>query len=69
MKVHYGNRLAEERVRLGLSQSDMAEKGGVSARTYAYYESGEREPPFNASPVRPYRSSLRACGGRSLSSA
>lgn len=44
MKVHYGNRLAEERVRLGLSQSDMAEKGGVSARTYAYYESGEREP-------------------------
>ncbi|WP_232317488.1 helix-turn-helix domain-containing protein [Ralstonia insidiosa] len=47
----------------------MAEKGGVSARTYAYYESGEREPPFNASPVRPYRSSLRACGGRSLSSA
>ncbi|PLT17164.1 XRE family transcriptional regulator [Ralstonia mannitolilytica] len=42
--MHYGGRLAEERVRLGLSQNEMAQKGGVSARTYAYYESGEREP-------------------------
>ncbi|QNT25295.1 helix-turn-helix transcriptional regulator [Ralstonia solanacearum] len=42
--MHYGDRLAEERNRLGLSQNEMAQKGGVSARTYAYYESGEREP-------------------------
>ncbi|MGD7080482.1 helix-turn-helix domain-containing protein [Ralstonia pseudosolanacearum] len=44
MKMHYGDRLAEERGRLGLSQIEMAQSGGVSARTYAYYESGEREP-------------------------
>lgn len=42
--LQFGVRLARERVRLGLSQSQMAQLGGVALRTYANYESGEREP-------------------------
>lgn len=40
----FGSRLKEERHRLGLSQSEMADAGGVARRTYVNYESGEREP-------------------------
>ena len=42
--LQFGVRLARERVRLGLSQGQMAQLGGVALRTYANYESGEREP-------------------------
>lgn len=37
-------RLTEERVRLGLTQEEMADAGGVKKRAYCYYESGERQP-------------------------
>lgn len=42
--LQFGVRLARERVRLGLSQTQMAQLGGVALRTYSNYESGEREP-------------------------
>ena len=42
--LQFGVRLARERIRLGLSQGQMAQLGGVALRTYANYESGEREP-------------------------
>lgn|GEM_PF-959752 len=42
--LQFGVRLARERVRLGLSQTQMAHLGGVALRTYSNYESGEREP-------------------------
>ena len=48
MNVHFGERLAEERVRLGLSQAVMAQRGGVATRTYSNYEAGEREPGIAA---------------------
>ena len=37
-------RLLEERTRLGLNKSQMAEMGGVAQPTYLRYESGERVP-------------------------
>jgi len=37
-------RLLEERKRLGFTQDQIAEIGGVAKRTYCNYESGEREP-------------------------
>lgn len=40
----FSNRIEEERKRLGLNQDAMARAGGISKRTYCYYESGEREP-------------------------
>jgi transcriptional regulator with XRE-family HTH domain len=40
----YGQRLLEERKRLGLSQDRLASLGRVAKRTYCHYESGLREP-------------------------
>ena len=37
-------RLLEERLRLGLNKSQMAERGGVAQPTYLRYENGERSP-------------------------
>jgi len=37
-------RLKEERLRLGLSQDEFAEKGGVKRRAQIHYEAGERCP-------------------------
>jgi len=37
-------RLKEERIRLGLTQADFAEKGGVLRRAQVHYKSGERCP-------------------------
>jgi transcriptional regulator with XRE-family HTH domain len=42
--ITVGDRLREERKRLGLSQDDLAGQGGVSRRTQINYESGERSP-------------------------
>jgi transcriptional regulator with XRE-family HTH domain len=39
-----GNRLKEERARLGITQEKMALAGGVQKRAQARYESGERCP-------------------------
>lgn len=39
-----GEKLLEERKRLGLNQDQMAVVGGVAKRTYCNYEAGEREP-------------------------
>lgn len=47
-KLQFADRLARERVRLGLSQLEMAGLGGVALRTYANYESGDREPGVSA---------------------
>lgn len=43
-KTHIGQRLWQERTRLGLTQTDMAKRGGVVMRTYADYESGRSSP-------------------------
>jgi transcriptional regulator with XRE-family HTH domain len=39
-----GQRLAEERARLGLTQAEVADFAGVTRRTQINYESGERAP-------------------------
>lgn len=43
-KMHIGKRLWQERTRLGLTQTEMAQRGGVVMRTYADYESGRSSP-------------------------
>jgi len=43
-KENVCGRLVEIRSRFSLSQSEMAEKCGVSLRAYRNYEYGEREP-------------------------
>jgi transcriptional regulator with XRE-family HTH domain len=40
----FHERLQEERKRLGLSQSEFGEAGGVQKRAQINYESGERQP-------------------------
>jgi transcriptional regulator with XRE-family HTH domain len=42
--VIIGNRLREERTRLGLTQDQFAEKAGVTKRSLVNYEKGERSP-------------------------
>ncbi|EGV2900928.1 TPA: helix-turn-helix domain-containing protein [Salmonella enterica subsp. salamae] len=44
MKTDIGQRLREERERIGLSQSAMGEIGGVKKLTQLNYEKGERSP-------------------------
>ncbi|AYN26569.1 XRE family transcriptional regulator [Buttiauxella sp. 3AFRM03] len=44
MQIYIGNRLREERERLGLSQQAMGEIGGVKKLTQLNYEKGERAP-------------------------
>jgi len=39
-----GNRLKEERKRLGLSQQELGSIGGVEANAQGKYENGERIP-------------------------
>lgn len=43
-KTLIGQRLWQERTRLGLTQTEMAQRGGVVMRTYADYESGRSSP-------------------------
>jgi transcriptional regulator with XRE-family HTH domain len=45
--MQLSNRLIEERTRLKKKQEAMAEIGGVSKRTYCYYEEGSRVPDGN----------------------
>jgi DNA-binding XRE family transcriptional regulator len=40
----FGERLAQERARLGLTQADLAEHAGIARRTQINYERGERAP-------------------------
>jgi len=42
--VSMGLRLREERLRLGLSQTEFGKTGGVTKKTQMLYESGERSP-------------------------
>ncbi|EAW3045698.1 XRE family transcriptional regulator [Salmonella enterica] len=44
MKIYIGARLREERERVGLSQPEMGEVGGVTKLTQLNYEKGERMP-------------------------
>lgn len=44
MNEKIGERLREERERLGLSQAEFAEKAGIHRNTQVRYESGKREP-------------------------
>lgn len=39
-----GERLREERIRLGLSQAELGEAGGVQKQAQLKYEKGERQP-------------------------
>ena len=43
----FGDRLKAIRLELGLKQTEMAEKIGISNSTYQYYERGERDAPFS----------------------
>ncbi len=40
----FGERLAQERARLGLTQADLAVHAGIARRTQINYEAGERAP-------------------------
>lgn len=42
--VSFGERLREERIRLGLSQTVFGTKGGVTKKTQMLYEADERSP-------------------------
>ncbi|UYZ84700.1 helix-turn-helix domain-containing protein [Entomomonas sp. E2T0] len=42
----FGNRLKEERVRLDLTQEELAEKTGIRAITIIQYEKGKSSPPI-----------------------
>jgi len=47
MNVHsvtFGERLRDERLRLGLNQTEFGELGGVTKKTQSLYESGDRSP-------------------------
>ena len=44
----FGDRLEEERQRLGLGKGEMARAGGVSAAAYTNYLKGERTPDLAA---------------------
>lgn len=44
MQTSTGERLKEERVRLGLSQAALGEIGGVRKQAQLNYEKGERNP-------------------------
>lgn len=39
-----GERLLQERTRFGLTQTEMAKRGGVGVSTYSSYESGNSSP-------------------------
>ena len=43
-EISVGERLREERVRLGLSQDALAQLGGITRNTQGSYEKGERNP-------------------------
>jgi len=45
--VNFGERLAEERRRRGLNQTDFAALGGVTVKTQVLYEKSERVPDAN----------------------
>lgn len=42
--MHIGTRLKEERERLSLSQTELADRAGVTRKTQFNYEGGERQP-------------------------
>lgn len=44
----YGEKIREERERLGLSQTEFGDKTGVTKKTQGLYERGEREPKVGA---------------------
>ncbi|WP_199103205.1 helix-turn-helix domain-containing protein [Aquitalea sp. ASV11] len=48
MKLGIGDRLREERNRLGLNQTEAAKAAGIGFSTYQTYEAGERCPNAEA---------------------
>ena len=47
MENFFGDRLREERVKLGLNQVEFGELGGVTKKTQILYEKNERSPDGN----------------------
>lgn len=47
-KIHIGNRLKEERERLGLSQDELAKTASITRKTLYNYENGVRSPDAEA---------------------
>lgn len=45
--IEYGNYLKEKRLAKGYSQSQVAERLGISQQRYSYYELGKRMPGLN----------------------
>lgn len=54
--VSFGNRLREQRVKLGLSQSAFGQLAGVTKKTQMLYEADERAPDTN------YMAAIAAAG-------
>ena len=46
--VAFASTLREERLRLGLTQEDLAERADVSARFISFLETGRRQPSLSA---------------------
>lgn len=42
----YGNYIRDHRTKMGLSQTEVADKLGISQQAYGRYELGKREPNF-----------------------
>lgn len=45
--VAYGNYIKAHRIKMGLTQADVAKKLGISQQAYSRYELGMREPGFD----------------------
>lgn len=44
----FASTLREERLRLGITQEDLADRAGVSARFISFLETGRRQPSLSA---------------------
>ncbi len=46
ISIDYGNYIRERRIKMGLTQTEVANKLGISQQAYGRYELGKREPEF-----------------------
>lgn len=47
ISIDYGNYIKAHRTKMGLTQSEVAKRLGISQQAYSRYELGEREPGFD----------------------